>query len=240
MGSPKGEPDRSSDEGPVPVTLSQGFWLGTYEVTQGQWRTVMGSNPSGFSALGSRSLKVQKMATDRFPVENISWNDADAFCRKLTNQERQAGRLPAGWEYRLPTEGQWEYGCRAGTVTATVFGDKLSSRQANFNGNYPYNGADKGPDLTRTANVGSNAGNAWGLQDMHGNVFELCRDWHQASLPGGTDPEVSSVADRVLRGGSWIYFGWVCRSAYRQRDGFGRGFREEADGFRVAGVRSGS
>ncbi|MCY2986681.1 MAG: SUMF1/EgtB/PvdO family nonheme iron enzyme [Planctomycetota bacterium] len=238
MGSPTGERNRGSGEGPVPVTLSQGFWLGKYEVTQGQWRTIMGSNPSCFSASGSDSSQVQGMATDRLPVENISWSDADAFCRKVTDQERQAGRLPAGWEYRLPTEAQWEYGCRAGTVTATAFGDKLSSSQANFEGNNPYNGANKGPYLTRTAKVGSYAGNAWGLQDMHGNVWEWCRDWYQARLPGGTDPEVSSRATfRVLRGGGWVSDGRSCRSALRFR--VLPHVRGEDYGFRVAIVRSG-
>ena len=122
-------------------------------------------------------------------MELVAWDDANAFCRKLTEPERQAGRLPAGWEYRLPTEAQWEYACRAGTVTATAFGDSLSSRQANFNGNNPYNGAENGPNLTRTAEVGTYPANAWGLHDMHGNVWEWCRDWYQRKLPGGNDPE---------------------------------------------------
>ena len=239
MGSPPTEPDRDDDENQVSVTLSQGFWLGKYEVTQADWRAVMGSNPSYFSSTGDGSSSVQGMATTRFPVEDVSWNDASEFCRKLTEQEHQAGRLPADWEYRLPTEAQWEYACRAGTVTATAFGDKLSSRQANFDGRIPYNGAQTGPYLERTTEVGSYAANAWGLHDMHGNVWEWCRDWYQSSLPGGTDPETSSgAARRVLRGGSWISNGGYCRSASRSR--FDPEGRYQSSGFRLAVVRSGS
>ena len=239
MGSPPTEPDRDDDENQVSVRLSQGFWLGKYEVTQADWRAVMGSNPSFFSSTGGGSSSVRGMATTRFPVETVTWFEASEFCRKLTEQEHQAGRLPADWEYRLPTEAQWEYACRAGTVTATAFGDKLSSRQANFDGNHPYNGAQTGPYLTRTTEVGSYAANAWGLHDMHGNVWEWCRDWYQSSLPGGTDPEASSGAtDRVLRGGGWDDYGRFCRSALRSR--IDPGWRNLDYGFRLAVVRSGS
>ena len=100
-----------------------------------------------------------------------------------------SGDLPRDWEFRLPTEAQWEYACRAGTTTATSFGDKLSSKQANFKGK-PYNGAEEGPSLERAARVGSYPANAWGLHDMHGNVFEWCRDWYHAKLPGGDDPDL--------------------------------------------------
>jgi len=122
--------------------------------------------------------------------------------------------------------------------TATAFGDKLDSTRANFNGDYPYNGAAKGPNLQHTTEVGSYAANAWGLHDMHGNVWEWCRDWYRDKLPGGTDPEVTSKAtDRVPRGGTWNGEGRFCRSALRY--GYVLIERDEFAGFRVAVVRSG-
>jgi formylglycine-generating enzyme required for sulfatase activity len=209
MGSPPSERDRYSDEGPQTlVTISRGFFLGKYEVTQREYLAVMGSNPSWFTG-----------DLDR-PVERVSWYEAVAYCERLTQQERAAGRLPAGYEYRLPTEAQWEYACRAGTTTATAFGDSLSSTQANFDGNYPYNGGARGPYLGRTTKVGSYSPNAWGLYDMHGNVWEWCADWYSDSYPGGrvTDPQGPTWGlDRVLRGGGWFSVGLNCRSAIRFR-----------------------
>jgi formylglycine-generating enzyme required for sulfatase activity len=206
MGSPVSEVDRFSDEGQHTVTISQGFWMGKYEVTQGEYQSVMGSNPSWFTGDLQR------------PVEMVSsWSEATNYCGKLTQQERNAGNLLSGYVYRLPTEAEWEYACRAGTTTATAYGNSLSSAQANFNGNFPYGGAAMGPFLERTAAVGSYAPNAWGLYDMHGNVWEWCLDWYGA-YPGGsvTDPKgPASGSDRVLRGGSWFYLGKVCRSAGR-------------------------
>src|SRR5205814_838745 len=113
------------------------------------------------------------------PVENVSWNGAAEFCRRLTDADRQRGLLPERWESRLPTEAQREYACRAGTTTATAFGDKLSSSRANFDGEGPYNTADLGPSLMHRTAVGSYPPNAWGLHDMHGNVWEWCRDGNQ-------------------------------------------------------------
>src|SRR5881296_2804021 len=124
-----------------------------------------------------------------FPVGNVNFAEAEAFCRKLTELGHQSGELPKDWEFRLPTEAQWEYACRAGTTTATAFGDKLGSKHANFKGK-PYNGAEPGPSLGRAARVGSYPPNAWGLHDMHGNTFEWCRDWYHRRLPGGTDPDL--------------------------------------------------
>jgi len=216
MGSPPSEPDRDDDENQVDVTLSKGFWLGKYEVTQTEYQKVMGNNPSWFSADGGGKDMVTGMDTANFPVEQASWEDAMEFCRKLTEQERRADKLPKGWKYSLPTEAQWEYACRAGTATATAFGESLSSAQANFRGNLPYNGAAKGPYLEKTCKVGSYKANAWALFDMHGNVYEWCRDWDVDGLRGGRDPEVTSEQKkRVLRGGSWICYGWFCRSADR-------------------------
>jgi formylglycine-generating enzyme required for sulfatase activity len=205
MGSPVSEPDRSEDENQVRVTLTKGFWMGETEVTQELYESVVGTNPS--SNKGSR-----------LPVELVSWEDAVAFCVKLTEQERSAGRLGGTAEYRLPTEAEWEYACRAGTTTATAFGETLSSEQANFDGNSPYNGAAKGPYLKSTREVGKYGANAWGLRDMHGNVWEWCADWYADRLKGGTNPSVDTatvVKGRVMRGSSWGYCGNDCRSSDR-------------------------
>jgi formylglycine-generating enzyme required for sulfatase activity len=153
--------------------------------------------------------------------------------------------LPNHWEFRLPTEAQWEYACRAGTTSATSFGNSLSSRQANFQGK-PYNGGEPGPSLGRTAPVGSYPANPWGLHDMHGNVFEWCRDWYRFSLPGGTDPDLhdlpwkatrseSGTISRVRRGGCYADDGWPCRSAFRLR--FEPDRSHDHIGFRVVAVR---
>jgi formylglycine-generating enzyme required for sulfatase activity len=168
-------------------------------------------------------------------VEEVSWNAATEYCRKWTELEHQAGRLPADWEYRLPTEAQREYACRAGTTTATAFGDQLSSQQANFKGNSPYSGADQGPFLARPTEVGVYPANGWGFCDMQSNVNEWCRDFYQEKLPGGVDPEVSfGGPTRVVRGGGWWFIGRDCRSARRWSDApdhaadFHTGFRAAA------------
>jgi formylglycine-generating enzyme required for sulfatase activity len=228
MGSPPDEPERRPDEAQVEVTLTKGFWMGKYEVTQGQWKRVIGKLPGELTAaLGDG---------DNFPVGNVNYPEAEAFCRKLTELGRQSGDLPNDSKFRLPTEAQWEYACRAGTKTATCFGDKLSSKQANFQGE-PYNGAEEGPSLKRAAKVGSYPANAWGLHDMHGNVYEWCRDWYHQKLPGGDDPDLSAVSgtSRVRRGGGWTDDGMACRSARRLR--FEPERRYDHIGFRVAAVR---
>jgi formylglycine-generating enzyme required for sulfatase activity len=227
MGSPPDEPERRPDEAQVEVTLTKGFWMGKYEATQGQWKRVVGKLPG--------ELTAELPEGDDFPVGNVNYAEAEAFCQKLTELGRQVGDLPAGWEFRLPTEAQWEYACRAGTTTATAFGDGLSSNQANFKGK-PYNGAEQGPSLGKAAKVGSYPANAWGLHDMHGNVYEWCRDWYHQQLPGGDDPDLSSRrgTSRVRRGGGWTDDGWACRSAFRLR--FEPERRYDHIGFRVAVV----
>jgi formylglycine-generating enzyme required for sulfatase activity len=194
----------------VDVTLTKGFWIAKFETTQGQWKRVVGKLPGPPTA--------QLPEGDDFPVGNVNFAEAELFCRKLSELGWQSGELPKDWEFRLPTEAQWEYACRAGTTTATAFGDKLSSRQANFRGR-PYNGAEPGPSLQRAARVGSYPANAWGLHDMHGNTFEWCRDWYHPTLPGGTDPDLylATARSRVRRGGCWADDGWPCRSAFRLR-----------------------
>ena len=236
MGSPPHEPERRPGEDQVDVTLSRGFWVGKFEVTQGQWERVMGRFPDELSA--GRG--------DDFPVYSVNFAEAEAFCRELTRAAQAAGALPAGWRFQLPTEAQWEYACRAGTTTATAFGDRLSSKQANFQGE-PYNGAEPGPSLKRAAPVGSYPPNAWGIHDMHGNVFEWCRDWYHAKLPGGADPDrydskeaapLNRTGDRsrVRRGGCWADHGWPCRSACRIR--FEPHRRSDHIGFRVVVVEA--
>jgi formylglycine-generating enzyme required for sulfatase activity len=163
MGSPPDELQRRRDETQVEVTLTKGFWMGKSEVTQGQWKRVAGKLPGELTAAGGEG--------DDFPVYNVNYPEAESFCRKLTERGSQSGGLPADWEFRLPTEAQWEYACRAGTTTATAFGDKISSKQANFGGK-AYNGAEAGPSLKRATKVGKYPANAWGLHDMHGNVVE--------------------------------------------------------------------
>jgi len=237
MGSPPDERERRHDERQVKVTLTHGFWVGKYSVTQEQWSRVIGPLPGELSA----------GAGDDFPVYNVNHAEAELFCRNLTALQRASGALPEGWEFRLPTEAQWEYACRAGTPTATAFGNRMSSRQANFRGDFPYNGADKGPMLGRTEKVGKYLANAWGIHDMHGNVFEWCRDWYHRGLPGGTDPDLSSAkasaqrnrdgsVSRVRRGGCWADKGWPCRSASRLR--FEPERRADHIGFRLVAVQS--
>jgi len=235
MGSPPIEPERRPGEDEVEVTLTRGFWIGKYEVTQGEWKRVVGAFPG----------KLTAGEGDDFPVYDINFAEAEDFCRKLTNEARASSALPEGWEFRLPTEAQWEYACRAGTTTATSFGDQLSSKQANFQ-DKPYNGAEEGPSLKRAAQVGSYPANPWGLHDVHGNVFEWCRDWHHAKLPGGVDPDLYAAkatalvnrdgsVSRVRRGGCWADEGWPCRSAFRVR--FEPERRSDHIGFRVVVAR---
>jgi len=192
MGSPASESGRDSDEVQHDVTISKEYWLGRFEVTQGEWQTVMGSAPSIFKG------------NSRLPVEQVSWDDAMAFCQKLTETERSAGRLPEGYVYTLPTEAQWEYACRAGS-TAAYAGDL--DAMAWYDGN------------SETHPVGEKQMNAWGFHDMHGNVWEWCSDWY-GDYPAGsiTDPTgPSQGSDRVSRGGSWNGLASYFRSANRFR-----------------------
>jgi formylglycine-generating enzyme required for sulfatase activity len=218
MGSPASEQDRDSDEGPqTQVTITRGFWLGRYEVTQAEYQAVIGANPSYFTGDASR------------PVEQVSWNDATNYCGKLTEQERAAGRLPAGWAYRLPTEAEWEYACRAGTTTRFSWGDDPGYSQL---GNYAWYGANSG---SQTHPVGQKQPNPWGLYDMPGNVWEWCWDWYRGSLPGGavSDPRgPTSGSFRVFRGGCWGDYAQFCRSAFRYSDE--PGDRSYYLGFRAA------
>ncbi len=237
MGSPPGEPERRPDEAQVEVTLTRGFWMAKYEATQGDWKRVVGPLPGPLTA--------ELPEGDDLPVGNVDFAEAEDYSRRLTGKARASGELPAPWEFRLPTEAQWEYACRARTTTATSLGSSLGSKQANFRGE-SYNGGEPGPSLGRAARVGSYPANAWGLHDMHGNTFEWCRDWYHRRLPGGFDPDLRDALDtatrsehdgvsRVRRGGCWADDGWACRSAFRLR--FEPERRYDHIGFRVVAVR---
>lgn len=216
MGSPSSEPKRDKDEKQHRVTLTKGFYMGATEITQGQWRKIMGNNPSYFKG-------------DNRPVEKVSWNDCREFIRKLNRQE-------GGNKYRLPTEAEWEYTCRAGTTIPFSTGSCISTDQANYNGNYPMPGCSKGRYRKETIDVASFSPNAWGLYDMHGNVWEWCQDWY-GDYPSGhvTDPEgPSSGSFRVYRGGSWLNNVGYCRSANRLD--FATGVCYDNMGFRLARI----
>jgi formylglycine-generating enzyme len=214
MGSPKSEKHRDEDETQHTVTLTQGYWLGKYEVTQSQWKAIMGAR---------RQLILVGEEGANFPVTRIYWDRATSFCKKLTERERKAGRLPTGYAYQLPTEAQWEYACRAGTKTAYSFGDAITEKQANF-----HVGKIRG-----TIVVGTFPANPWGFHNMHGNVWEWCSDWYgkypTGTLTGPTGP--TSGSSRVIRGGSWHFTFHVLRSAERGIGGT-PGYR--SGGFRAA------
>lgn len=230
----------------VGATLRHGFWMGKFEVTQAQWRRVMGAtlreqrakDPTQPRPVGDDTMRDHVGEGPDHPIYFTNHAEAEEFCRKLTEAERVAGRLERGWEYRLPTEAQWEFACRAGTTTATAFGDGLSSTQANFDGSKPFNGAPAGPYLHETTPVGRYAPNAWGLHDMHGNVWEWCRDGFTDRPRGGVDPfEEPASSRRPIRGGCWHNWGSMCLTT--ERSGGKVGNRGSGLGFRASLVPSG-
>jgi uncharacterized protein (TIGR02996 family) len=235
MGSPKREAGRGEDEGPRhEVEITRPFYLGVFPVTQQQFHTVTRRNPSHFRCSGEGKTTARGTGSANFPVGGVSWEDAAAFCKSLSGMpaERKESRL-----YVLPSEAQWEYACRGG-ASSTPFhcGASLSSTQANFDGIYPYGRAPKGADLGRPTPVGSYPPNAFGLFDMHGNVWEWCADWYQADYyarsPRKDPPGPTTGELRVMRGGSWPNCAAVSRSAFRYRGKPGVG---EGDvGLRVA------
>jgi formylglycine-generating enzyme required for sulfatase activity len=219
MGSPADEKDRSDDEMLHAVTLTEPFDLGKTEVTQAQYQALTGANPSKFKGA-------------ELPVERVSWEEARDYAAKLMKKQ-SVKHL-----YRLPTEAEWEYACRGGRSSSNPFdvgdGRALSSREANFDGNLPYGGADKGPNLQATCRVGSYPANALGLSDMHGNVDEWCADWYgpypQGAVTNPSGPPEGS--SRVDRGGCWSSPARRCRAGYRGR--IVPGLRHATLGFRVA------
>jgi len=199
MGSPDSEEDRGDDEGPVHrVKMSKPFYMGKFPVTQEQYLAIIGKNPSHFSG-------------KNLPVEEVSWDDSVEFCEKLSRKD--------GKTYRLPTEGEWEYACRAGTRTPFHTGATISTDQANYDGNYTYGSGRKGVYRQKTTEVSSFSPSAFGLYDMHGNMWEWCSDRYgenyYSSSPG-VDPQGPDTGScRVLRGGSWDHVPCGCRSAFR-------------------------
>lgn len=211
MGSPSDEAERNKAEGPLTrVTLTRGFWLGKTEVTQAQYEAVAGTNPSTFKENGGDA-----------PVERVSWIDAMAFCRKLTERERAAGRLPDGYAYTLPTEAQWEFAHRAGSTGAYPGEPDVTAwHAANSQGT--------------THPVAKKRANAWGFHDMAGNVIEWCLDWY-GNYPGGAVSDPPGPARgyyRMALGGSWRTDARLGRSA--ARSGGSEGRLDYTIGFRLA------
>ncbi len=211
LGSPEGEKERSNDEAEHEYT-SKSFWLGKYPVTQEEWQTLIGENPSYFVPAEETIKKAEINDTSRFPVEKVSWDDCQKFLKKLNDVDLPAA-LGKG-KFVLPHEDEWEYACRGGKGNKRpfYFGDELNGKQANCNGDYPYGTTDKGPYLERTVAVDGReqedyekkAPHPWGLCHMHGNVWQWCENLYSKDA-------------RVVRGGSWIHFSRYCRAAYRSR-----------------------
>lgn len=224
MGSEK-EGAEAETGGPQTQVSLRDFLIGKTAVTQAQWRMVMSGNPSHFhEAHHSTFAGNQVSEKDSLPVENVSWEDAVAFCRKLTERVRAAGKLPDGMELTLPTEAQWEYACRAGAT-----GDEVRElgAMAWFSGN----------SKKRTHPVATKQANAWGLHDMNGNVWEWCLDVWQDRLPGGkvTDPMGPKSGDsRVVRGGSYKSTADWCNYTVRGEEAQGDEARADDIGFRLA------
>lgn len=213
MGSPLSEKGRGENETQHRVTLTREYYLGVYPVTQAQWRQVMDTNPSHFKG-------------DDLPVESVSWEECQDFCRRLSAKE--------GAEYRLPTEAEWEYACRAGTITAFCCGDREE-----LLGEYCWYRKNSGQ---QTHPVGQKQANAWGLYDMHGLVWEWCADWddwtgrYMIDAVNPTGPKLGSA--RVNRGGAWRFDAYRCRAS--SRHGYRPASRLDALGLRLAMVPSGA
>ena len=227
MGSANGQGD--DGERPQHSVSLKPFLMGKYPITQAQWKVVaampqiaqdMQADPSNFKG-------------DSLPVEQVSWDDAVEFCQRLSKHTNR--------EYRLPSEAEWEYACRAKTITPFHFGETLTADLANYRANEIYGDGPKGPYREKTTNVGSFPANAFGLYDMHGNVWEWCQDhWHENYAGAPTDGSAwlstDENAKRLLRGGSWYVCPAVCRSAVRLR--VARDYRSYYVGFRVVCVSS--
>ncbi|QJB46769.1 bifunctional serine/threonine-protein kinase/formylglycine-generating enzyme family protein [Dolichospermum flos-aquae] len=214
MGSPENEAERYSNEGPQHQVTVPSFYMGKYELTQVQYQAIIGTNPSNFKG-------------DNRPVERVSWNNAVEFCKKLSQK--------TGKNYRLPSEAEWEYACRAGTTTPFYFGESITPDLVNYNGNYTYASAPKGKYRQQTTDVGTFPPNSFGLYDMHGNVWEWCQDDYKDDyINAPTDGSALTSPSRsvkLLRGGSWHFTPEDCRSACR--DPYDLGTYDYYIGFRV-------
>jgi formylglycine-generating enzyme required for sulfatase activity len=259
MGSPLNEQNRYRDEGPHHEVTLISFCLSQTPITQAQWRTVAGwkaregerwglelnPNPSRFQGQqgkGEARLLEGEASTDQRPVEQVSWHDAMEFCSRLSQR--------TGRTFTLPSEAQWEYACRAGTTTPFHFGETITSELANYKASFTYANGPKGEDREQTTPVGMFPANAWGMQDMHGNVWEWCLDhWHDSYEGAPTDGsawvdgeglngEDTSERVRLLRGGSWFNEPHGCRSACRNC--IHPGSRGVDVGFRVCCLPPGS
>ncbi len=218
MGSPESEESRGKDEEPHDVTFGHDYYMGKFEVTQEQYEAITGKNPSKFT--GAKN-----------PAETVSWDEAKTFIEKLNEKLKDQNVT-----FRLPSEAEWEYACRAGTTTPFHFGKELNGKQANSNGKYPYGTTVEGPSLEKTTPVGGYAANDFGLHDMHGNVWEWCEDYYGPYSAAPKDGKAKTIKQsndvRVLRGGSWYLIAVICRSAIRNN--FAPGDRYSNIGFRVA------
>lgn len=229
MGSPPKEEGRDTNEGPQHEVTLQDFWLGQTPITQAQWREVAGWVEGPGERWGqdlSGKLEPSRFRGDNRPVENVSWLDAMEFCSRLS---QRTGRL-----YTLPSEAQWEYACRAGTTTPFAFGETLTPELANYDGRYTYANGPKGEYREQTTPVGMFPANAWGLHDMHGNVWEWCLDdWHDSynGAPADDSAWFQRFSPKLLRGGSWFIDPHSCRSA--ARDSSSPGVLSGYVGFRV-------
>jgi formylglycine-generating enzyme required for sulfatase activity len=213
MGSPASEAGRHSSESPQHQVTVSSFYMGKYELTQAQYQAIIGTDPSNFKGHNR-------------PVERVSWNNAVEFCKKLSQK--------TGKKYRLPSEAEWEYACRAGTTTPFYFGESITPDLVNYDGNYTYASAPKGQHRQQTTDVGTFPPNAFGLYDMHGNVWEWCEDdWQEnyINAPINGSALISQSDIKLLRGGSWGFSPANCRSAYRDYNGLG--YDDLSIGFRV-------
>ena len=226
MGSPATELGRFPDEVQHEVKIEKDFWMGKTEVTQLQWDAVMGTNPEKYNQAWYHG--------DALPMENVSWGEANEFCRRLTEQEKNAKRIPANAIFRLPTEAEWEYACRAGTTTAFNNGKEFLQKGGNCPelaevATFRFNSGGKRGRFNRTKQVATRKPNAWGLLDMHGNVAEWCDDNYTIITPPVPETEKKSkkskkqepvvvndkASQKIIRGGSFMSMPQFCRAAYR-------------------------